>query len=205
MQLHRCFMSQSSEFCRHNPLCCFSTTVYCCKRTFRYDSVRKLLDTPSYRLDLARNGFPCTGIYPLNGNILNHVDFLFSHVTEITKPADIETACSEGQASDIRTQSTSSEQLTAEHLKKTSSLPDSSRHRITLRRGSSAVSEIPITSPLESDLDRKRGSTTERPSRKTANKQKDVRINCTWKEKPRLRQKRCPNGSFVESHSVSLL
>jgi hypothetical protein len=39
--------SQYSEFCRHNPLCCFSTSVYyCC--LFRYDSVRKLLDTPSY-------------------------------------------------------------------------------------------------------------------------------------------------------------
>jgi hypothetical protein len=23
------------EFCRHNPLCCFSTSVYCCKRIFR--------------------------------------------------------------------------------------------------------------------------------------------------------------------------
>jgi hypothetical protein len=29
-------MSQSREFCRHNPLCCFSTSVYCCKRIFRY-------------------------------------------------------------------------------------------------------------------------------------------------------------------------
>jgi len=28
------FVSQSSEFCRHNPLCCFSTSVYCC--LFRY-------------------------------------------------------------------------------------------------------------------------------------------------------------------------
>jgi hypothetical protein len=28
--------SCSCEFCRHNPLCCFSTSVYCCKRTFRY-------------------------------------------------------------------------------------------------------------------------------------------------------------------------
>jgi hypothetical protein len=36
MQLYRYFMSQSSEFCRHNPLCRFSTTVYCCKRIFRY-------------------------------------------------------------------------------------------------------------------------------------------------------------------------
>jgi hypothetical protein len=29
-------MSQSSESCRHNPLCCFSTSVYFCKRIFRY-------------------------------------------------------------------------------------------------------------------------------------------------------------------------
>jgi hypothetical protein len=28
-------MSQSSEFCRHNPLCCFSTSVCCCC-LFRY-------------------------------------------------------------------------------------------------------------------------------------------------------------------------
>jgi hypothetical protein len=39
-------MSQSIEFCRHNPLYCFLTIVYCC--LFCYDSVRKLLDTPSY-------------------------------------------------------------------------------------------------------------------------------------------------------------
>jgi hypothetical protein len=28
-------VSQSSEFCRHSPLCCFSTSVYCCC-LFRY-------------------------------------------------------------------------------------------------------------------------------------------------------------------------
>jgi hypothetical protein len=47
VRLYRYFVSQSSEFCRHNPLCCFSTNVYCCCLV-RYDSVRKLLDTPSY-------------------------------------------------------------------------------------------------------------------------------------------------------------
>jgi hypothetical protein len=32
---YRYFVSQSSEFCHHNPLCCFSTSVcYCC--LFRY-------------------------------------------------------------------------------------------------------------------------------------------------------------------------
>jgi len=47
--LYRYFVSQSSEFCLHNPLCCFSTRVYfcfCC--LFLYGSVQKLLDVPLY-------------------------------------------------------------------------------------------------------------------------------------------------------------
>jgi hypothetical protein len=44
VQLYRYLVSQSSEFCRHNPLCCFSTCVV----YFVIDSVRKLLDTPPY-------------------------------------------------------------------------------------------------------------------------------------------------------------
>jgi hypothetical protein len=42
MKLYRYFVSQSSEFCRHNTLCCFPTSVYYCCCLFRYDSVRKL-------------------------------------------------------------------------------------------------------------------------------------------------------------------
>jgi len=30
VQLYRYFVSQSSEFCRFKPLCCFSTSFYCC-------------------------------------------------------------------------------------------------------------------------------------------------------------------------------
>jgi hypothetical protein len=36
VQLYRNFMSQSSEFCRHNPLCCFSTSNTKGKRTYLY-------------------------------------------------------------------------------------------------------------------------------------------------------------------------
>jgi hypothetical protein len=36
MQLCRYFVSQPSEFCRHNPLLCFSTRVYCYCCLFRY-------------------------------------------------------------------------------------------------------------------------------------------------------------------------
>jgi hypothetical protein len=35
VQLYRYFVSQPSEFCRHKPLCCFSTSVCCCC-LFRY-------------------------------------------------------------------------------------------------------------------------------------------------------------------------
>jgi len=35
MQLYHYFVSQSSEFCHHNPLCCFPSVCYC-KRIFRY-------------------------------------------------------------------------------------------------------------------------------------------------------------------------
>jgi hypothetical protein len=48
VQLYRYFVSQSSEFCRHNPLCCFS--VFIVVVYFVIDSVRKLLDTSSYSL-----------------------------------------------------------------------------------------------------------------------------------------------------------
>jgi len=52
--LYRYFVSQSSEFCHHNTLYCFSTSVYCCKHilVFRYNSVRKLLDTLTYYLSI---------------------------------------------------------------------------------------------------------------------------------------------------------
>jgi hypothetical protein len=36
VQLYRYFLSQSSEFCRYKPLCCFSAIVYFCCRLFRY-------------------------------------------------------------------------------------------------------------------------------------------------------------------------
>jgi hypothetical protein len=35
-QLYRYFVSQSSKFCRYNPLSCFSTSNTEGKRTFRY-------------------------------------------------------------------------------------------------------------------------------------------------------------------------
>jgi hypothetical protein len=36
VQLYRYFVCQSSEFCRHNRLCCFSVSVHFCCCLFRY-------------------------------------------------------------------------------------------------------------------------------------------------------------------------
>jgi hypothetical protein len=36
LQLYRYFVVQSSEFCRHNPSCCFSTSVCCCEHISLY-------------------------------------------------------------------------------------------------------------------------------------------------------------------------
>jgi len=36
VQLWLYFVSQSNEFCHHNPLYCFSTSVYCYYCLFRY-------------------------------------------------------------------------------------------------------------------------------------------------------------------------
>jgi hypothetical protein len=47
VQLYRYFVSQSSEFCRHNPLCWFSTSNIKAKRVFRY---RLNLETFGYTL-----------------------------------------------------------------------------------------------------------------------------------------------------------
>jgi hypothetical protein len=55
-----------SQFCRHNPLCCFSTNVCCCKRIFRYESVRKFLDTPSYN-----QSFSLCDIYLIENDLYN--------------------------------------------------------------------------------------------------------------------------------------
>jgi hypothetical protein len=56
VQLYRYFVSQYSEFCRHKPLCCFSTSAYYYYYYyylfiyFVIDSVWKRLDTLSYML-----------------------------------------------------------------------------------------------------------------------------------------------------------
>jgi len=45
--MHRYFMSQSSEFCCHYPLSCFSI-LFIVVSVYLVMTVRNLLDTPSY-------------------------------------------------------------------------------------------------------------------------------------------------------------
>jgi hypothetical protein len=50
LQLYRYFVSQSSEFCRHNLLCFFSTSVCCCCRRRRRRRYRFNPETFGYTL-----------------------------------------------------------------------------------------------------------------------------------------------------------
>jgi hypothetical protein len=54
VQFYRYFVSLPSEFCHHNPLCCFSTSVYFCKSIFRY---RLSPETFGYTLVLSFSPF----------------------------------------------------------------------------------------------------------------------------------------------------
>jgi hypothetical protein len=80
--LYRYFMSQSSEFCRHNPLCCFSTNVNFLSVYFVIDSVRNLLDISSYApRDCSCSSVSCFGAhleqilwYPSSTCVLDYTD-----------------------------------------------------------------------------------------------------------------------------------
>jgi len=59
LKLYRYLLSQSSEFCRPNPLRCISTSVYCCKRVFRY---RLSPETFEYTLVRPRFSMLCSHV-----------------------------------------------------------------------------------------------------------------------------------------------
>jgi hypothetical protein len=58
-QLYRCFVSQSSRFCLHNTLCCFSTSAYCCYCLFHY---RLCPETFGYTLVRTLPVFSCESL-----------------------------------------------------------------------------------------------------------------------------------------------
>jgi hypothetical protein len=57
------FMSQSSEFCRHNPLCCLSTSNVKGKRIFRYQLGPEIF---GYTL-ICPTGWESVFMHPLHG------------------------------------------------------------------------------------------------------------------------------------------
>jgi len=57
----RCSVSESNEFCHHNPLCCFSTSAYCCS-LFCYQLSP---ETFGYTLIFRSEFFSHHSVYPL--------------------------------------------------------------------------------------------------------------------------------------------
>jgi hypothetical protein len=68
------------SFCRHNPLCCFSTNAYFC--CLFLESVRKLLGTPSYQRTSDRLKVklsPCFNWAPRHEDILKEWRYSSTH------------------------------------------------------------------------------------------------------------------------------
>jgi hypothetical protein len=69
VQLYRYFANQSSGFCRHDPLCYFSTSVYCCKRVFCWLSPEtfayNLVFTIAFARDAVYATVICTALFRL--------------------------------------------------------------------------------------------------------------------------------------------
>jgi hypothetical protein len=95
-------------------------------------------------------------------NVFKDIEFLASLLTEIPKPANIETVCFEVEITGICTLSTSNGQKTAEVLKKISRLADDSEHRVTSEKRGSTTREILTVSPIKNNLERKRGRKTKK-------------------------------------------
>lgn len=105
------------------------------------------------RLDIAENGFKCTGIYPINPQIFSDLDFMGSDITNIAHqtPSDATDATSEDTATNASGMSTRRPNCLNSSTNPTTAVPTSSSNTATLDAGipteTEATSSSRATSP----------------------------------------------------------
>lgn len=168
------FATASSAWMRRNPAA----------RITDYD-IAALVDeafSRAARLDIAQNGFKCTGIYPFNPEIFTDIDFLPSMMTDVAQEASSKENMS-NQPSAAHSSSpvpSTSRALPATEpvpstsstdlLKQLSPFPDASKKRLVTRARKTQKSEIITSSPYKKDIEERQKSRSNKKDK--AKKQK---------------------------------
>ena len=165
------FATASASWMRRNPAA----------RITDYDIAALVSEafSKAARLDIAQNGFKCTGIYPFNPNIFTEVDFLPSAMTDITQNiasnknnnqdpvAHVSSPVPSTSRAFLETEPVPSTSA-ADLLNELSPLPDGSRKRLVVRARKTQRSEILTSSPYKKDAqDRQKSKSSKKDEAKT--------------------------------------
>ncbi|CAG4931283.1 unnamed protein product [Parnassius apollo] len=164
-------------------------------------------------LDIAQNGFKCTGIYPFNPEIFTDIDFLPSMVTDVMQ----EVSSKENMANQFSVAHSLSPVPSTSHalptnepepstsstdiLKQLSPFPDASKKRSLKRARKTQRSEIITSSPYKKDVEeRQKSRDKKRKNKKVKALKKMLKQLKIFKVFPKKIEKKRPNASYVEKH-----
>ncbi|CAG5012050.1 unnamed protein product [Parnassius apollo] len=167
------FATASSAWMKRNPAA----------RITDYD-IAALVDeafSRAARLDIAQNGFKCTGIYPFNPEIFTDIDFLPSMMTdvmqEVSSKENMANQFSVAHSSPVPSTSHAlpanepeSSTSSTDILKQLSPFPDASKERSLKRARKTQRSEIIKSSPYKKDIEERQKSRDRKAKKKQKSK-----------------------------------
>lgn len=148
------------------------------------------------RLDIAKSGFQCTGIVPLNPNIFTNLDFLPSAVTDVPMQSDIQVNnTNKNTVQDLSQQfhvndkenfdpQPSTSKKIIDVINELSPVPNATAKRATSRRRKAEKSEILTSSPYKNALAESKAAKS-KPAGKKTNDPKKIKKTKKSTTKPK--------------------